>query len=278
MRKIMPDARSLTAFGRLLEIVATLRSPEGCPWDAEQTPESLKPYLLEETYEVLDAIDGGEPSGICDELGDLLLQIVFQARLFEERRAFDMSDVANAIADKLVRRHPHVFAGQQQGGMEALAAQWDQIKADEKRNRGEPTALLEDVPRHLPALLRARKLSEKASRVGFDWVEVDGIFAKIDEELREFKEALRQTDRQAMTDELGDLLFTIVNLGRFLNIDAEEALQQTANRFVARFGHIETTLAARGQNLLQSSPAEMDCLWNEAKRRERQKSDEPTKT
>ncbi|HXV19386.1 MAG TPA: nucleoside triphosphate pyrophosphohydrolase [Desulfuromonadales bacterium] len=274
----MPTARTLRAFGRLLEIVATLRSPEGCPWDAEQTPESLKPYLLEETYEVLEAIDGGEPSAICDELGDLLLQVIFQARLFEERQAFDVGDVADAIADKLIRRHPHVFAERRQSSIEALDAQWDRIKAREKERRGEFPTLLGGVPRHLPALLRARKLSEKASRVGFDWPAVDGIFAKIEEELEEFKDALQHADQQAMADELGDLLFSIVNLGRFLNIDAEEALRQTANRFVARFGHIEATLAERGRTLQQSSPEEMDSLWNEAKRREREKRGEPAKS
>jgi MazG family protein len=274
----MPTAHTLRAFGRLLEIVATLRSPEGCPWDAEQTPESLKPYLLEETYEVLEALDGGEPSSICDELGDLLLQVIFQARLFEERQAFDMGDVADAIADKLIRRHPHVFAERRQSSIEALDAQWDRIKAKEKERRGESPTLLGGVPRHLPALLRARKLSEKASRVGFDWPAVDGIFAKIEEELEEFKDALQHADRQAMADELGDLLFSIVNLGRFLNIDAEEALRQTANRFVARFGHIEATLAERGQTLQQSTPEEMDSLWNEAKRRERENRGEPAKS
>ena len=274
----MPTARTLKAFGRLLEIVTALRSPEGCPWDAGQTSESLKPYLLEETYEVLDAIDRGETSGICDELGDLLLQVVFQARLFEERQAFDMGDVADAIADKLIRRHPHVFAERRQSCIEALDIQWDRIKAEEKERRGESPTVLGGVPRHLPALMRARKLSEKASRVGFDWPAVDGIFAKIEEELGEFKDALQHDDHQAMADELGDLLFAIVNLGRFLNIDAEEALRQTANRFVARFGHIETTLAERGRTLQQSSPEEMDSLWNEAKRREREDRDEPAKT
>lgn len=274
----MTENRTLAAINRLLKIVATLRSPEGCPWDAEQTPESLKPYLLEETYEVLAAIDGGEPEAICDELGDLLLQVVFQARLFEERQDFDMADVASRIADKLIRRHPHVFAGHQQRGKKDLAVQWEKIKAEEKERRGEPASLLGDIPRHLPALLRARKLSEKASRVGFDWSEVDGIFAKIDEELQEFREALSRSDQRAMNDELGDLLFAVVNLGRFLHIDAEEALRQTSNRFVARFGHIETILAERGKTFEQSSPAEMDSLWDDAKSLERKKTDETSKT
>lgn len=274
----MPTPRVLQAFGRLLETMAILRSPEGCPWDAEQTPESLKPYLLEETYEVLEAIDQNEPAVICDELGDLLLQVVFQARLFEERQAFDIGDVADAITSKLIRRHPHVFGDRRESSMASLDAQWDRIKVEEKAQRGEPVTVLGGVPRNLPALLRARKLAEKASRVGFDWPEVDGIFTKVHEELREFEEALQRSDQQAMVDELGDLLFTIVNLGRFLNIDAEEALRQTINRFAERFGHIEQTLARRGQTFQQSSLEEMDALWNEAKSLERKKRDEPAKT
>jgi len=274
----MPEDNTLKAFGRLLEIVATLRSPLGCPWDAEQTPDSLKPYILEETYEVLEAIDRGEPAGICDELGDLLLQVVFQARLFEERREFDIGDVAKAIADKLVRRHPHVFAERREDSIETLNRQWARIKAEERKKRGETSSVLGGVPPHLPALMRARKLSEKASRVGFDWPTVDGIFAKIDEELLEFKEALGQADQRAMAEELGDLLFAVVNLGRFLDIDAEEALRRTINRFVARFGHIEATLARRGETLQESSLEELDSLWEEAKKLERATRDEAPKS
>lgn len=274
----MSENHTLNAISRLIEIVSTLRSPGGCPWDAEQTPDSLKPYLLEETYEVLDAIDCGVPMAICDELGDLLLQIVFLAHLFEERADFNLGDVANAISGKLIRRHPHVFAGRQIRDKKSLAAQWEKIKSEEKERRGKPATLLEDVPRHLPALVRARKLSEKASRVGFDWPEIDGIFAKIDEELFEFREALRHNDHRAMTNELGDLLFAVVNLGRFLHLDAEEALRQTSNRFVTRFGHIESTLSESGKTLDQSTPDEMNSLWNDAKRRERKDPDEPSKT
>lgn len=274
----MHEKRALKAFDRLLAIMAILRSPEGCPWDAEQTSESLKPYLLEETYEVLDAIDCKDAPGICEELGDLLLQVVFQARIFEECGAFDIGDVADAIAEKLVRRHPHVFAREQRSGMETLDAQWHRIKAEEKALRGESASVLAGIPAHLPALLRARKLSEKASRVGFDWPEVDGIFAKIDEEIDEFRGALNRADHRDMVHELGDILFAIVNLGRFFDIDAEEALRQTTNRFVARFGHIENTLAERGRSFSESSPEEMDSLWNEAKKRERHDRDEPTKT
>jgi MazG family protein len=263
----MNFARSLQAIARLLEIMATLRAPGGCPWDAEQTPESLKPYLLEETYEVLEAIDRGKPAAIRDELGDLLLQVVFQARLFEERGDFDLADVAEGICDKLVRRHPHVF-GKAKTAREDLDAQWERIKAAEKTHRGEPTTLLAEVPGQLPALLRAKKVSEKASRVGFDWRETEEVFAKVQEELGEFEEARRHHDRVGMEEELGDLLFSIVNLGRFLGIDAEEALRQTVNRFVLRFEHIERTLVQNRRTFHDSSLEDLDALWEEAKRLE----------
>jgi len=274
----MTTERTLRAFARLLETMATLRSPGGCPWDAEQTPESLKPYLLEEAYEVLEAIDRHEPVMVCDELGDLLLQIVFHARIFEERRLFDMGDVATAIADKLVRRHPHVFAASHSESPPSLDAQWEQIKDEERAQRGEPVTALGGVPRHLPALLRARKLTEKASRVGFDWPDVDGVFAKVQEEFREFEEAFKRSDQQAMVDELGDILFAMVNLGRFLNIDAEEALRGTINRFMLRFEHIEVSLARAGKSFSQSTLEELDVLWNEAKSREGRCRPEKAKT
>jgi MazG family protein len=264
----MTTIKAKQEIERLLQIMAVLRSPGGCPWDAEQTPESLKPYLVEEAYEVLEAIDRGDPAAIRDELGDLLLQIVFQARIFEERGAFDLGDVAAAIADKLERRHPHVFSDQPTGDLKALNAQWDRIKNEEKRGRGETATVLGGIPRHLPALQRARKLTEKASRVGFDWPDADGVFAKVHEELWEFEEAMRHADQQAMTDELGDLLFAIVNLGRFLNIDAEEALRRTINRFVTRFEHIEQSLARAGKTFQETTLEEMDALWVEAKGRE----------
>lgn len=274
----MPHGRTLRALARLLETMTTLRSPGGCPWDAAQTPESLKPYLLEESYEVLEAIDSDDPALICDELGDLLLQIVFHARIFEERRLFDMGDVATAITEKLIRRHPHVFNAGDLEASPSLDAQWEQIKKEEKERRGETVTLLGGVPRHMPALLRARKLTEKASRVGFDWPDVDGVFAKVQEEFQEFEEAFRRSDQRAMVDELGDMLFAIVNLGRFLNIDAEEALRGTINRFVNRFEHIESSLARAGKSLGQSTLEELDTLWNEAKEREGRSHGEASKT
>jgi MazG family protein len=262
------------AFNRLLKIMAALRSPNGCPWDAEQTPESLKPYLLEETYEVLEAIDCGEPTAIRDELGDLLLQVVFQARIFEERGVFDMGDVAGAIADKLTRRHPHVFGDEKISDMKTLDAQWDQIKAREKAQ----STVLGGIPRDLPALLRARKLSEKANRIGFDLPETKGIFNKIHGELGEFEQAMQRNDRRAMEKKLGDLLFAMVNLGRLGNLDAEEALREKANLFVERFEYIEKILAEEGRNFQQISLEELDALWEETKGLEKEKESGAPKT
>ena len=257
--------KTTRAVVRLVEIMAQLRSPGGCPWDAEQTPESLKPYLLEETYEVLEAIDSQATPAICEELGDLLLQIVFQTRIFEERGSFDLGDVAEGIAAKLVRRHPHVFAGQTVSNEESLLSQWERIKGEEKSARGETGGALDGVPPQLPALMRARKLTEKASRAGFAWNRVDGAFAKLEEELGEFRRAFRQQDQQAMADELGDILFATANLGRYLKIDPEEALRQTINRFICRFRCVERTLAEAGRSLEETSPQELQDLWQQAK-------------
>jgi MazG family protein len=257
----MTTTKANRAVGRLLSIMATLRSPDGCPWDAEQTPESLKPYILEETYEVLEAIDHGAPEAICDELGDLLLQVVFQARIFEERRAFDLGDVANVIADKLVRRHPHVFGDQQCRDIDTLNAQWDRIKAREKAERGETTAALSGVPRNLPALLRARKLGEKACRAGFGGLEAEDFFIKIKEDLAKLQRSVKNGDRQKMEAKLGDILFALANLGRLEQIDAEEALRSTLNRFSMRFEHIERSLTENGRDPQLPTIDERDALW-----------------
>jgi len=257
----MTTTKANYAVGRLLGIMATLRSPDGCPWDAEQTPESLKPYILEESYEVLEAIDHGAPAAICDELGDLLLQVVFQSRIFEERGDFDLGDVANVIADKMVRRHPHVFGDQQCRDIDTLNAQWDRIKSREKAARGESTRALSGVPRNLPALMRARKLGEKACRAGFGGLETDDFFSKIKEDLAKLERSVKSGDQQAMETELGDILFALVNLGRIEQIDAEEALRSTLNRFSNRFEHIEETLAEDGRHPKQPTKGERDALW-----------------
>jgi len=254
-------------FGRLLEIMRRLRAPGGCPWDAEQTHESLKRYLLEECYEVIEAIDARSPEMLKEELGDLLLQPIFHAAIAEERGEFTMDDVINAICDKLIRRHPHVFGDLEIRDSAAQVENWEMIKKTEKGE--ERRSALSGVPPHLPALMKAQKITEKAARVGFDWEEVDQVFAKVMEELHEFEETMAEGDQERMEAELGDLLFAIVNLGRFLSLNPEEALRKTINRFARRFAHIETALHAKGMPLPEATLAEMELLWQEAKALER---------
>lgn len=253
-------------FGRIMEIMRRLRGPGGCPWDAEQTHESLKRYLLEEAYEVIEAIDAGSPEMLREELGDLLLQPIFHAVVAEERGAFAMTDVLESLADKLVSRHPHVFGDQVVRTSDEQIENWERIKQKEKAQ--ERRSALAGVPAHLPALMRAQKVTEKASRVGFDWTRVDEVHAKVMEELAEFEEAMATGKQERMEAELGDLLFAIVNLGRFLALNPEEALRKTIERFARRFSHIEETLHSRGVTLKNASLADMEALWEEAKGRE----------
>ena len=253
-------------FYQIMTIMRRLRAPGGCPWDAEQTHESLKRYLLEESYEVLEAIDNGSDELLKEELGDLLLQPIFHAAIAEERGAFTMDDVLSTLADKLIRRHPHVFGDQKIKDSEAQIANWEKIKKEEKGD--ERRSALSGIPPHLPALMKAQKITEKASRVGFDWEHVDQVMAKVLEELHEFEEAMEQGHQDRMEAELGDLLFAIVNLGRFLSLDPEEALRKTIARFQNRFSHIEDSLHANGRHLQDASLDEMEALWVEAKTRE----------
>jgi tetrapyrrole methylase family protein/MazG family protein len=255
-----------TGFEQVMTIMRRLRAPGGCPWDAEQSHESLKRYLLEEAYEVIEAIDTGSDELLKEELGDLLLQPVFHAAIAEERGAFTMDDVLATLADKLIRRHPHVFGDQEIKDSEAQIANWEKIKKAEKGE--ERRSALSGIPPHLPALMKAQKITEKASRVGFDWEHVDQVMAKVLEELHEFEEALAQGRQDRMEAELGDLLFAIVNLGRFLSLDPEEALRKTITRFQSRFSHIEEQLHIRGRHLQDASLDEMEELWIEAKFRE----------
>jgi tetrapyrrole methylase family protein/MazG family protein len=259
----MPDA----PFDRLVGIMRRLRSPGGCPWDAEQTHDSLKRYLLEECYEVIEAIDNRDDRLLQEELGDLMLQPLFHSAIAEERGSFNINDVIETICAKLVRRHPHVFGDQIIADSEAQVANWEKIKKEEKGE--ERRSALSGVPPHLPALLRAQKVSEKAARVGFDWEHVDQVFAKVIEELHEFEESMASGNQEEMESELGDLLFAIVNLGRFLTLDPEDALRKTIERFSKRFSHIEDTLHAKGCSLPETSLDEMEALWQEAKRLER---------
>jgi MazG family protein len=263
-------AASGAAFADLVRIMARLLAPDGCPWDREQTLATLRPYLLEETYEVLEAMDGGTTAEHCDELGDLLMQIVFQAALCAREGAFAMPDVIRSIADKLVRRHPHVFADAIVHDAAGVVAQWDEIKARERAggaaSRHAPARVLTGVPRALPALARAQRLSERAAGVGFDWPDVAGCRAKVQEEIAEIDRAIVEGDRERIEAELGDLLFAVVSLTRKLGLDAESALRNTADRFVARFEHIEDALFAQGRAPRESTLVEMDALWERAKR------------
>lgn len=254
-------------FDRIQSIMRRLRAPCGCPWDAEQTHASLKRYLLEEAYEVLEAIDSGSDEHLKEELGDLLLQPVFHAAIAEERGSFTMDDVLDTLADKLVRRHPHVFGDLEISDSQAQVENWEKIKKQEKGT--ERRSALAGVPPHLPALLKAQKIAEKASRVGFDWEHVDQVMAKVMEELHELREALASGDQEHAEAELGDLLFALANLGRFLALDTEEALRKTINRFQQRFSHVEEQIHLRGINLQDADLSEMEALWEEAKRKER---------
>jgi len=254
-------------FCRLTEIMHRLRAPGGCPWDAEQTHESLKRYLLEECYEVIEAIDSGNDELLKEELGDLMLQPLFHAEIAEERGSFNIDDVIDTLCAKLVRRHPHVFGEERIATSEEQIVNWEKIKKEEKGE--ERRSALSGVPPHLPSLLKAHKISEKAARVGFDWEHVDQVFAKVLEELLELEETMVDRDEERMEAELGDLLFAIVNLGRFLSLNPEEALRKTISRFTCRFNHVETTLHERGVSLHDATLDEMESLWQEAKTLER---------
>lgn len=268
-------SRAQAAIERLLSIMERLRGPQGCPWDREQTLRSLRPYVLEETYEVLEAIDAGDAREHCAELGDLLLQIVFQAQLRREEGAFEFADVADAISDKLVSRHPHVFGDADAKDAEAVLKQWAALKREERKKKGAGLSVLEGVPKEMPALARADRLTEKASRIGFDWPDAAGAREKVAEELGELDEAMTQGDGDAIEHELGDLLFAVANLSRKLGVAPEEALRGTLSRFVARFTHVERELARRGVGHGEATLAEMDAIWNEAKALERQAKTAP---
>jgi MazG family protein len=263
-------SRDSEAIERLLAIMSRLRGPGGCPWDREQTLQTLRPYVLEETYEVLEAIDAGDPRAHAEELGDLLLQFVFQAQIAREEGRFDFADVADAISNKLVSRHPHVFGDARVKDAEGVLKQWAALKREENRRKGGGQSVLEGVPREMPALARADRLTEKASRIGFDWPEPAGAREKLSEELAELDAAIASGDRDEMERELGDVLFAAANLSRKLGVPPEEALRGTLARFVARFAHIERELARRGVSHGEATLEQMDALWDEAKSLERQ--------
>lgn len=260
------ESAVLSALQRLVEVVAQLRSPDGgCPWDLAQTPETLIPYVIEEAYEVVDAIRQGNPEAIADELGDLLLQVVLQAQIASETRQFDLKDVAEKITEKLVRRHPHVFGDVEVQSVEEVHQNWEQIKAAEEQTPSEPQRLtprLSRYARSLPPLMAGIKISQKAAAAGFEWENVDGVWQKFHEELAEFQQAIASESKANQEAELGDLLFTLINLARWHDLDPAEALQGTNRRFIQRFAQVE---AGCDRPLSTYTLDELETLWQQAK-------------
>ncbi|BCI66267.1 nucleoside triphosphate pyrophosphohydrolase [Acetobacter aceti] len=259
------------ALERLIQIMAQLRDPEtGCAWDVQQTPATIAPYAIEEAYEVADAIERGAWDETADELGDLLLQVVFQSRIAEEKERFDFAEVTRRIADKMVRRHPHVFGEAQDIGDDkaALSAQWEQNKEQERQKRSEHGALA-GIPLALPALLRASKLASRAARVGFDWPDVGGVVGKVHEELAEVEAEIASGDKAALQDEVGDLLFSVASLARRLDLDPEACLRQANGKFTRRFEAVESLLALKGLTPAECDVEKLDAVWNEVKKQEK---------
>jgi MazG family protein len=259
----MSDVESLQ---RLREIVSRLRAPDGCPWDREQTHESLRTHLIEEAYEVVESIERGDKAHLREELGDLLLQVFLHSQIASESSAFTLDDVAHAIAEKLVRRHPHVFGGNQLATSEAVLKQWDQIKREEKGNE---KSVLEGISSALPSLMYAEKVQKRAARVGFDWADASDVIDKLEEELGEIRAAFVAGDRTHLESEIGDLLFAAVNLARKCGFDAELVLRKAVARFIQRFQQLENIVAERRQILGELTLPELDAIWNDVKTRER---------
>jgi tetrapyrrole methylase family protein / MazG family protein len=261
------------AFDDLVAVMQRLRAPGGCPWDHEQTYASLAQYLLEESYETFDAIqeadETGDTTNLREELGDLLLQVVFHSTIGAERGDFTIDEVSEGVTQKLILRHPHVFGDTKLAKAQDVLDNWDQLKADERAASGKPQktleSILDEVPVHFPALLEALKVSKKAAKVGFDWPHTDQIFDKISEEANELREAIKEEDKEHVAEEIGDLLFAVVNLARKLDVEPETALKKTNRKFRQRFKFIEDELKTNGTTLEASSLEEMDALWNAAK-------------
>ncbi|WP_449416642.1 nucleoside triphosphate pyrophosphohydrolase [Phormidium nigroviride] len=261
-----PNAAALTAIQELIEVVAKLRSPNGgCPWDLAQTPESLTPYVIEEAYEVVDAIRSGDPKAIAEELGDLLLQVILQAQIASESNQFSLTEIANGITEKLIRRHPHVFGDVQVNSVDEVHQNWEQIKATEKGETLENTSLsskLGRIARILPPISATMKISRKAAAVGFEWENVEGVWDKFREEIAEFQYAIEHEDKSRQESELGDIMFALINIARWYDLDPSVALQETNHRFVKRFSQVE---AACDRPLSDYSIEELEKLWQKAK-------------
>ncbi len=251
-------------FQEILNIMKKLRGEKGCPWDKEQTKESLKTFIIEEAYELIDAIDEGDSEKIKEELGDLLFQIVFQCQIASEGKEFDMSDVIKEIGKKMIARHPHVFGNANYKTKDEVLQHWEEQKKREGKLR---VSILDGVPETLPSLLRAHRLQDRAAKVGFDWIKVTDVLKKLDEEMKEFKNALEGKQREEIEDELGDIFFMLVNISRFVGINPEDALRRTISKFISRFHYIEMKAADQGRKLPDMTLDEMDQLWEEAKGR-----------
>ncbi|MBW2093537.1 MAG: nucleoside triphosphate pyrophosphohydrolase [Deltaproteobacteria bacterium] len=264
------DHKSLaSAISRLVDLVERLRAPDGCPWDAKQTMYTVRMYLLEEAYEVLDAIERNLPEEVCGELGDLLFQVVFIAYLGEEKGAFDLVNVLEKIIEKMIRRHPHVFGNTRVKDVAEVAANWAKIKERERNGAEKDGSFLEQVPVALPALQRAHRLSERASKAGFDWEDRNAVWKKVTEEIGELSEAVEKQDPRMVGEELGDLLFSLVNLARHWGLNAEDLLRMANRKFIRRFLLMEEKLSIAGKGLREATPDEMDDAWNKIKQDER---------
>jgi MazG family protein len=261
------DSNAGEKFQQLVEIMSRLRAPGGCPWDREQTFETIKPFTLEETYEVLDAIDRRDWKDLAEELGDFMLQAVFYAQMASEENLFQIGDTLDAINSKLIRRHPHVFGDESAQTAGDVKRIWGEVKTAEKKEKGrEDESLLGPVPRALPALVEAQQIASRAAGAGFDWENAEQVIEKLHEELAELDEARRLASQDELENEIGDLLFVLVNLARFMKVDPEQALRRTNRKFRERFGYIERKLAERGKTLAGSNIEEMEALWQEAKK------------
>ena len=257
-------SETLNSLSKLIKITDTLMGKDGCPWDKVQTRESLKPYLVEETYEVLDALDANDPEKIKDELGDLLYQILFHSKISSLKGEFNFRDVIDNLSEKMVRRHPHVFKEGELNTPDQVVKQWEEIKRNEK-NQANQKSILDNIPKNLPSLLRAQKLQKKAAKEGFDWDQISDVFDKLDEEIGEFKEAVLKKKSADIQNEIGDMIFVITNIAKCYKIDAEEALRSTNNKFIKRFQYIEQKIEAKGKTLKDSPLEEMERYWQEAK-------------
>ena len=257
---------TLNSLSKLIKITETLMGDDGCPWDKVQTRESLKPYLVEETYEVLEALDENDPEKIKDELGDLLYQILFHSKISSLKGEFNFRDVIDNLSEKMVRRHPHVFKGGKLNTPDQVIGQWEEIK-NKENNKANQKSILDSIPINLPSLIKAQKLQKKAAKEGFDWEQINDVFDKLDEEIKEFKEAVLKKKNTDIQSEIGDIIFVITNIAKFYNVDAEEALRSTNNKFIKRFQYIEQKIEGKGKTLKDCPLEEMERYWQEAKNR-----------